>query len=762
MTEGEGGGGGDFPSVSIIVNTDGRAAGLAITLASLRYLRYPAFEVVVVTGPTSDDTPLILNSWRSTIKIGHCPERNLSRSRNIGIELSSGQIIAFLDDDAVPEPEWLAGIVGAFRRDRRVGAAGGFLHDHTGKAYQWSFGTVNRLGNANTNWSGAAPQHNFPLSYSFPSLMGANCAFHRDALQDVGGFDEEYDYYLDESDLICRIVDAGWHIAQLDNAFVHHKFMASTIRTHQRVLKSHYAVLKNKLYFMLMNARLHVKVTDMISEMQSFVSRHRGDVVWCIDQGLLPTDALKRFEVEQEKAWSDGLQRGMRGERQLPATDRLTRQKDSFFPLRPLRQPEAQRCFVFSTAEYPPNTVGGIGRYVHQLARTIARLGHQVHVLTKTQSHDRVDFEDDVWVHRIVVREQKAARPGEFVGIPQHIWNYSKTMLDEMREIATRRAVDCAVTPIWDIEGIAFETEPSIPHVVSLHTTLRSYLDSNPHMACDVQFMQEFGGPMLEGERRLLTGAGMLLANSNAIVDEIQRAYDLTLPTGRHAIIPHGIDDWSQSNSELPSRLPDGDVRIVFVGRLEPRKGVDVLLQIAPAFLQRHPHVWLDFVGNDKVEGPGGRTWRSVYEGSWPPGDWQKRVSFHGEVSDERLRGFYETADVVVAPSRFESFGLVHLEAMMYGKPIVGCRAGGTAELIEDGVTGLLAEPGDTFSLVQCLERLVTHHALRMDLGTAARNAYVERYTATAMAHAVVLALSRVADAARAERTGAEDCIAPS
>ena len=117
--------------------------------------------------------------------------------------------------------------------DGQVGVAGGFLHDHTGKGYQWRFGTMDRFGTADQSWQGPTPEYNFPNSFHFPHVM-ANSVFRRAAIEDVGGFDEEYDYYLDESDIICRMVDHGWKVAQLDRGFVHHKFMPSSIRTELR------------------------------------------------------------------------------------------------------------------------------------------------------------------------------------------------------------------------------------------------------------------------------------------------------------------------------------------------------------------------------------------------------------------------------------------------------------------------------------------------------------------------------------------------
>src|SRR5579863_7070289 len=239
------------PSVSVIINTDGRAELLGNVLSSLRYLRYPRFEVVVVPGPTADGTRELLQGWKGVLKVGHCPVRNISQSRNIGVGISSGEFVAFVDDDEVPEPEWLDDLMPALA-DPKVAVAGGFLHDHTGKGYQSRFETVNRLGLADNSWDRPTPEFNFPLSYNFPHVM-INNPFRRSAIIDVGGFDEEYEYYLDETDLICRMGDAGWRIAQISGGYVHHKFMASRIRNRQRIMTSWYSVVKNRMYFGVLN-----------------------------------------------------------------------------------------------------------------------------------------------------------------------------------------------------------------------------------------------------------------------------------------------------------------------------------------------------------------------------------------------------------------------------------------------------------------------------------------------------------------------------
>jgi glycogen synthase len=364
-----------LPSVSVIINTDGRAKTLAVCLESLRYLRYPNFEVVVVAGPTRDGTLELCATYGKAIKFAECPERNLSMSRNISIQISSGEIVGFLDDDSVPEPEWLDDIVPAFE-DQGVAVAGGFLHDHTGKEYQWRFGTVNRFGEADTNWTRAAPEYNFPGSFNYPHVM-ANSLFRRLAIVEVGGFDEEYEYFLDESDIILRFVDNGWKVAQLDTGFVHHKFMPSHIRNESRVLTSWYSVIKNKAYFSLLNARNHASVNEILSVVDSQISEFRGHVAWAVNEKLLPASDVARYETEVTRARQHGVERGLTGKRRLVAAETLegTERLTLFRSIIPAAQ---QKCYVFTSRTFPPGSIGGIGRFVHHLARAMAALGHQV------------------------------------------------------------------------------------------------------------------------------------------------------------------------------------------------------------------------------------------------------------------------------------------------------------------------------------------------------------------------------------------------
>src|SRR5690606_22489419 len=133
---------------SIIINTYNRGPFLAKTLASMRQLRHPDFEVIVVNGPSTDDTEAVLAGYADLIKIGQCPETNLSMSRNIGVGMAAGDIVCFTDDDGIPEPDWLDALEAVYLEDDKVGAVGGYVRDHTGVACQAREIVCNRFGDA--------------------------------------------------------------------------------------------------------------------------------------------------------------------------------------------------------------------------------------------------------------------------------------------------------------------------------------------------------------------------------------------------------------------------------------------------------------------------------------------------------------------------------------------------------------------------------------------------------------------------------------
>ena len=135
------------PTVSIVINTLNRGSLLADAIRGVLQLDYPSFELIVVNGPSTDHSEQVLEGWRGTIKHLRCDVPNLSVSRNVGIAAADGEIVAFLDDDAVPHPRWLR-YLSRHYADPSTGGVGGYTVDNTGVRWQVRKTVCDRFGNA--------------------------------------------------------------------------------------------------------------------------------------------------------------------------------------------------------------------------------------------------------------------------------------------------------------------------------------------------------------------------------------------------------------------------------------------------------------------------------------------------------------------------------------------------------------------------------------------------------------------------------------
>ncbi len=105
-----------------------------------------------------------------------------------------------------------------------------------------------------------------------------------------------------------------------------------------------------------------------------------------------------------------------------------------------------------------------------------------------------------------------------------------------------------------------------------------------------------------------------------------------------------------------------------------------------------------------------------------------------GRVSDSTLQSLYQSCDLFVAPSLYESFGLIYLEAMNYAKPVIGCQAGGIPEVVDHGVTGLLVEPQAPTAVAEAIVSLLKSPVKLREMGVAGRQRLLEEFTHIQMA----------------------------
>lgn len=212
--------------------------------------------------------------------------------------------------------------------------------------------------------------------------------------------------------------------------------------------------------------------------------------------------------------------------------------------------------------------------------------------------------------------------------------------------------------------------------------------------------------PLVQRWNRLLRG--------RIAVSEAARKTAMRYIHADFRIIPNGVDfERFACEAPPPAHLADDRPTVLFVGRIEARKGIPYLLQAFRSLKARMPDVRLVIVGEGGLSGEYQRLAASMR---------LEDVLFEGYVAPECLPGYYQRADVFCSPSTVnESFGITLLEAMAAHAPAVATSINGLNTLGEHGVTGLIAPPKDGAALADAIERLLDDRALAATLADAAR-----------------------------------------
>lgn len=711
--------------ISVVINTYNRIASLPTALKALSFQRYRDLEVIVVDGPSDDGTRDYLSSdWEGQIKICSCAEANLSKSRNVGIRNASGDVICFTDDDGIPEPDWLDQLVTAYKNPN-VAAAGGWVRNHTGVEYQTKYivSTRNSVSEVLIDDPADVPASQ-PFAEKFPGLIGVNSSFRRGPLLEVGGFDEEYAYFLDETDVIARLVDAGYSVAMVPSAEVHHKYAPSHIRAENGIAKSWLQIMKSTAYYVIKNAPPGTPLTSSLRA----IEHHKGELHrhtrWFFSEGLIDRPKFDQLSAEIENGAALGITHSFEyPTRQLIDDHQTTR----WTPLP--RKALGERIRVaLVTGLYPPRPCGGVAMFMHTLATSLAELGHEVTVITQAEEGRRhtVDFEDGVWVHRIPNDDSvQPEYPKGMPDLPPSIGAFAGRVLAELDRVNAHRNVQCVIGSIWDLEMAAVIASGRYRTAMYLVTSYKLMQASKPEWSRNAHFFEHHVRKMFDGEAWAIKNCSTVLGSTEAIVRDVSAAYNLTIPSNRIQIIPFGVPEVDAGSRKRTRGL----LTLLFVGRLEERKGIDTLLGALPGILSEIDNLRVDIVGDDSLPDADGVSFRLKFEEANRSADWFSRIQFHGHVDDAELLEFYKNCSIFVAPSKYESFGLIYLEAMRFAKPCVGTYAGGIPEVVVDGSTGILVQPGSSKELKAAILRLAADRDLRKSMGVAGQRRFERTFT---------------------------------
>ncbi|WP_406701258.1 glycosyltransferase family 4 protein [Singulisphaera sp. Ch08] len=355
------------------------------------------------------------------------------------------------------------------------------------------------------------------------------------------------------------------------------------------------------------------------------------------------------------------------------------------------------------TPNYPGvSGEGGIGTYTRHLARALASLGHEPHVLTPGTVRELVR-DGPVTIH--------LAPASYFPVLDRLIPGVGACcrIAAVMRQIVIRHEVEVVEFPNWGGLGLAYGVGRPAPMVVRLHTSalecsLIDGEDSSRLVAWDIR-----------RERWLNRAADTLVTHS--LAHRSRMAEELGVNEDRIHVVPHGIEVYPAFRRILRS---DNELRVVYLGRMEKRKGTIDLLNAIPDVLREVPEARFILIGSDRPHCPGGRTHAQYLEDEFPA-EVRRRISLAGRLSDDEVDSQLQEADLLVAPSLYESFGLIFLEAMRWGTAVIGTTAGGIPEIVEHEKTGLLVEAGHPSQLAQAMITLLHNKDLRHRLGDAGR-----------------------------------------
>jgi hypothetical protein len=297
--------------------------------------------------------------------------------------------------------------------------------------------------------------------------------------------------------------------------------------------------------------------------------------------------------------------------------------------------------------------------------------------------------------------------------------------------------VDAVLAPLWDSEGAVCLLDGRFPTLVSCMTSLRTLTEIDPTLDRYPDIAEQ-----LSLEREALVRSRYLHGLTEAVLGKTIDDYDLH--PDETAVVGRGLRD---RRASAPQEAHNGrQAHVLFVGRMERRKGIDVLLGAARELAgdATCPIVFtLAGPASDPTIG------RIVEEAAGQSGQLRASVHIAGAVSDRTLERLFRECDIVCAPSRYESHGVVLIEAMMFGKPIVTCDAGGIKEVVEPGHNALVVAPDDATALAASLKRLTLDADLRARLGAAARETYERRFEIGIVAQQTETVLERMIAANR-------------
>jgi D-inositol-3-phosphate glycosyltransferase len=359
---------------------------------------------------------------------------------------------------------------------------------------------------------------------------------------------------------------------------------------------------------------------------------------------------------------------------------------------------------------------GGMNVYVREVTQQLGENGVHVDVFTRSQDEHVPHVLHDLGYGNRVVH----IPAGPEVPLPkQELAEFIPDFVKGVQDFAVNKGItyDLVHSHYWmsGIAALALKQSWKTPVVHMFHTLV---LMKN-RVAQGAQEIE--GGYRLEGERKVLRQADRIIAATPAELAQLQWLYQAGV--SKITVIPPGVETCRfypipQDEAREFIGIPPCERMVLFVGRIEPLKGLDVLLE-AIALLrtqgnwEKNPFC-LMVIGGDPTGDDGEQNKEMTrIQAVRDHYNLQDLVIFAGKRSQDTLPYYYSAAEAVVVPSHYESFGMVALEAMACGTPVVASQVGGLAYLVQDGVTGFTVPVDEPEALADRLFQILDDGNLR-------------------------------------------------
>ena len=371
---------------------------------------------------------------------------------------------------------------------------------------------------------------------------------------------------------------------------------------------------------------------------------------------------------------------------------------------------------------------GGMNVYVRDFSSELGRQGILVDVFTRSQDDCAPRIVHDLGSGGRVIHI--AAGPEKPIPVDQ-VANYLDEFTAGVLRFAANENIkyDLIHSHYW-LSGLVADKLRDVwqtPIVHMFHTL--------GHMKNQIaqSDSQRASAARLAGEYQVMALADKLIAATPA--EEVQLIELYEANPAKIAIIPPGVDlerfqPIAKDEAKKQVGIPCGDTNILFAGRIEPLKGIDTMLRAMALIQERRPEVlhnacmaiiggdpWADDLDEEMARLQQLRTDLDIHD----------LVTFLGAKDQDLLPNYYAAAEVVVMPSHYESFGMVALESMAMGTPVIASEVGGLAYLVKHGVTGYHVPSRDPEALAARIYEMLSNKACRQLLGQQARD-YARQY----------------------------------